>query len=81
MTNLIHSKRGRRMIAIAASMRALLIAEGVETQQQADWLRRAGCMVHQGFLYAPPTEISDLPEVLAKTARMLRTPTADAEVP
>ena len=79
------NERARRLvegqIAIAASMRALLIAEGVETQQQADWLRRAGCMVHQGFLYAPPTEISDLPEVLAKTARMLRTPTADSEVP
>lgn len=70
-------------IAVASSMRATLIAEGVETQYQADWLRKAGCDLHQGFLYAPPTEAVDLSAVLTNTAAMLNgLPTeAETEVP
>lgn len=58
-------------IAVASSMRVKLIAEGVETQEQADWLRRAGCLLHQGFLYARPTETADLTDVLDRTSAML----------
>jgi len=66
-------------IAVASAMRATLIAEGVETQDQADWLLQAGCDLQQGFLYAPPTETSDLATVLANTETMLRNPPVDAE--
>lgn len=66
-------------IAVASSMRAALIAEGVETQDQADWLRKAGCVLHQGFLYAPPTETTDLAEVLATTAARLGKLPTEAE--
>lgn len=66
-------------IAVASAMRATLIAEGVETQEQADWLLQAGCDLQQGFLYAPPTETSDLATVLANTETMLRQPPVDAE--
>jgi EAL domain-containing protein (putative c-di-GMP-specific phosphodiesterase class I) len=58
-------------IAVASSMRIKLIAEGVETQEQADWLREAGCLLHQGFFYARPAEASDLAEVLERTLAML----------
>lgn len=58
-------------IAVASSMRIKLVAEGVETREQADWLRQAGCLLHQGYLYARPTETSLLPEVLDRTAATL----------
>ena len=50
----------RGQIAVGSSMQVSLIAEGVETREQADWLREAGCPLQQGFLYARPTETKDL---------------------
>lgn len=50
----------RSQIAVAATMEVDLIAEGVETQQQADWLREAGCVLQQGYLYSHPIEATDL---------------------
>ncbi|MDG4667147.1 EAL domain-containing protein [Mycobacterium sp. 236(2023)] len=50
----------RSQIAVAACMQVDLVAEGVETQEQADWLRKAGCVLQQGFLYSRPMETSDL---------------------
>ncbi|MEZ0356415.1 EAL domain-containing protein [Mycobacterium sp. SA01] len=50
----------RSQIALAACMHVDLIAEGVENQKQADWLRDAGCLLQQGFLYAQPIEAIDL---------------------
>ena len=43
--------------AILAMARALaldVIAEGVQTRGQADWLRVHGCTLAQGYLYGPP---------------------------
>ncbi|WP_133691965.1 EAL domain-containing protein [Mycobacterium sp. BK086] len=50
----------RSQIALAACMQVDLIAEGVENQKQADWLREAGCVLQQGFSYAHPIEADDL---------------------
>ena len=50
----------RSQIALATCMQADLIAEGVENQEQADWLREAGCVLQQGFSYAHPIEATDL---------------------
>jgi EAL domain-containing protein (putative c-di-GMP-specific phosphodiesterase class I) len=37
-----------------------VIAEGVETQQQADWMLRHSCWHAQGYLFAKPMECSEL---------------------
>lgn len=50
----------RGQIAVAAYMQANLIAEGVESLQQAEWLRDAGCVLQQGFLYSHPIETTEL---------------------
>ena len=51
------------IIVMAHKLGLRVIAEGVETEQQRDWLKDAGCDYAQGFLYAqavPPQEFSRL---------------------
>lgn len=48
------------MLALARRMNVKSVAEGVETQQQADWLREAGCQMIQGYLYAKPMPLTQL---------------------
>ena len=42
------------IIAIARHLRIQVIAEGIEGYQQAEILRKLGCTVGQGFLFARP---------------------------
>ncbi len=51
------------ILAMAETLGLKTVAEGVETPQQADFLRRRGCTIAQGFLYSPglpQTEFLDL---------------------
>ncbi len=41
-----------------------MIAEGIETRDQADWFRTLGCRLGQGYLYARPMAAADLDEYL-----------------
>jgi diguanylate cyclase (GGDEF)-like protein/PAS domain S-box-containing protein len=49
----------RAAIAMAHSLGMAIIAEGVETPQQAEFLRSAGAEVVQGYLYGKPMPIED----------------------
>ena len=44
------------VIQMGRALRLLVIAEGVETEAQRDFLARAGCHEYQGFLFAPALE-------------------------
>lgn len=48
------------VIALAHSLDLSVVAEGVETQAQIEFLQRKGCDVLQGFYYSPPLEESEL---------------------
>jgi diguanylate cyclase (GGDEF)-like protein/PAS domain S-box-containing protein len=55
------------IIAIARKMGLHVVAEGVETSEQADFLRQAGCDVAQGFLFGRPASASELERQLQGT--------------
>lgn len=42
-----------------------LIAEGVETVEQADYLKAIGCTCIQGYLYSRPTQVTEYEELFA----------------
>ncbi|MDC8759980.1 putative bifunctional diguanylate cyclase/phosphodiesterase [Janthinobacterium fluminis] len=52
------------IIAMAHSLNLRVVAEGVETAQQADFLRRAGCDIVQGYHYARPMAAAQLTALL-----------------
>jgi diguanylate cyclase (GGDEF)-like protein/PAS domain S-box-containing protein len=42
------------ILAVAKHMHLKVVAEGVETQQQADFLNQRGEVIHQGYLFSRP---------------------------
>ena len=48
------------VIAMARTLHLDVVAEGVETAEQADVLRRMGCRYGQGFLFATPRPVAEL---------------------
>jgi len=49
-------------IKLAATLGLQVIAEGVETEAQAVWLRERGCRFAQGYLYSRPVASDDFVE-------------------
>ena len=54
----------RAIVAIASGLGMDVVAEGVETVLQADFLKAVGCRQMQGFLFGHPQPFSSLERVL-----------------
>jgi diguanylate cyclase (GGDEF)-like protein len=52
------------IIAMAHNLKLRVVAEGVETREQADFLSRHGCQHYQGYLFRPPISAADFGELL-----------------
>jgi diguanylate cyclase (GGDEF)-like protein/PAS domain S-box-containing protein len=60
------------IIAMAQSLRLTVIAEGVESMEQAAFLKRHGCLVAQGYYYSKPVPEAVFTELLRDSARRVR---------
>ena len=55
------------VISLAKWMNLLVVAEGVETQQQIDLLRNMDCNYVQGYYYAKPMVVSDFTDLITNS--------------
>lgn len=67
-TDAVNSTVTDMIIALGQRLNIELVAEGVETPQQADYLCRRGVQKLQGFLYSPPIPIAEFPHWLAQNS-------------
>ncbi|HET7311447.1 MAG TPA: EAL domain-containing protein [Mycobacteriales bacterium] len=49
---------------LAATVEMAVVAEGVETEEQAETIRRLGVTYGQGFLWSPAVPLAELPDLL-----------------
>jgi len=56
----------RAIISLAHSLRLRVVAEGVETEQQLDFLRELGCDQYQGFFCSPAVPAETFAALIAR---------------
>jgi diguanylate cyclase (GGDEF)-like protein len=61
----------RAMIHMAEALGIRVIAEGVESQAQYDFLRQAGCNEMQGYYFSKPKPASEITQMLFETHEVL----------
>ena len=54
----------RTIIGMAQNFRLNVIAEGVETGVQLDFLKQSGCMAYQGYLFSKPVPVGEFEKLL-----------------
>jgi EAL domain-containing protein (putative c-di-GMP-specific phosphodiesterase class I) len=53
------------IISMAHSLKLDVVAEGVETEDQLEFLREQGCEIVQGYLFSRPLPAEDIPGFLS----------------
>jgi diguanylate cyclase (GGDEF)-like protein/PAS domain S-box-containing protein len=68
------------VIGMAENLHLNVIAEGVETENQLEFLRQRGCKEYQGYLFARPMPAEEFAELLraASSANLSAVPVTDA---
>jgi EAL domain-containing protein (putative c-di-GMP-specific phosphodiesterase class I) len=57
----------KMVVMLAASLGLAVIAEGVETEAQRDFLSSQGCEAHQGYLFSRPLPVADFESFARQT--------------
>lgn len=64
-----HAVIAQAIVQLAHHLNAKIIAEGVESQNQLESLRKWGCDAAQGYLFSPPLTLEQLGELLRNQTR------------
>jgi diguanylate cyclase len=62
----------RTVLSLGESLGTPVLAEGIETQAQWDFLAREGCAKGQGYLFARPVALAQLPAAIEAADRLAR---------
>src|SRR5580658_218644 len=62
------------VVGLGHSLEMITVAEGVETEEQADILLWLGCELGQGWFYGRPLPAEHIPDMIAASPRTLSTP-------
>ncbi|MFC3378546.1 EAL domain-containing protein [Rugamonas sp. CCM 8940] len=60
----------RAIVTLAHSLRLQVIAEGVENEEQFDFLRTEGCDLMQGYYYSRPVDTERFEQLLRQDRRL-----------
>ncbi|MGA3302663.1 MAG: amino acid permease [Methylovirgula sp.] len=60
------------IVSLAEGLRMEVVAEGIETSEQANELKRLGCQLGQGFFYSKPLAASGIASLLEGSQRIAR---------
>lgn len=60
----------RSIIRMATWLKMPVIAEGVETQDQADYLKSIGCNIIQGYFYSKPVEMETFKKIVLSSDKV-----------
>ena len=69
------------IIQLAQELKMVSLTEGVETQEQYDFLRSIGCGLAQGYLFSKPQPIEQLRELVRSGELKMGTPSGNQPAP
>jgi EAL domain-containing protein (putative c-di-GMP-specific phosphodiesterase class I) len=68
LSEFMENDRGKKIlshtIAMSRDMGLRLVAEGVETREQAEFLQECGCTTAQGYYYAEPMTVEQFEQLM-----------------
>jgi diguanylate cyclase (GGDEF)-like protein len=59
-------KLTQAIVAMGIALRMTIVAEGVETREQMNWLLAHGCHIGQGYYFSPPVPPEDVQQVIER---------------
>jgi diguanylate cyclase (GGDEF)-like protein len=60
------------IVELGRMLRLDMVAEGIETEEQAQWFRDLGCSLAQGYLYAHPMPAAELDRYFRRQSQSIR---------
>lgn len=59
-------KLTQAIVAMGLALKMAIVAEGVETREQMNWLLAHGCNIGQGYFFSPPVPPEDVHQVIER---------------
>jgi diguanylate cyclase (GGDEF)-like protein len=68
--NMLHDPNAEKLtqaiVAMGNALKMTVVAEGVESREQMNWLLAHGCHIGQGYFFSPPVPPEDVPQVIER---------------